>query len=62
MKKLSFKAAVNWDFVHAHHPIEAGKIKPGPWLDSIIEHARRRGFAGNITPRGAARVANQNLY
>ena len=58
----TFKAAVNWEFVHAHHPAAQGKVNPGPWVDKIIAHARENGFKGKITPTGAARTINANLY
>jgi hypothetical protein len=61
-KRKSFKASVNWEFVHAHHPSNHGKVKPGPWVDKIITHARENGFKGKITADGAARIINSNLY
>ena len=60
--KLNFKDSVNWEYVHSHHKLEDGKVKPGPWCNRIIEHARKNGFAGKITERGACRVINSNLY
>lgn len=60
--KTSFSEAVNWEYIHAHHPAIAGKIKTGLWLDRIIAHARANGFSGTITLRGAARIVNNHLY
>jgi len=57
-----FKSAVNWEYVHAHHKAEDGKVKPGIWCSRIIEHARKNGFTGKITDRGACRIINKNLY
>lgn len=59
--KLTLQEAVNWEYVHAHHKIEDGKVKPGPWCRRIIEHARANGYTGKITERGACRIINRNL-
>lgn len=61
-EKLNFTKSVNWEYVHAHHKLEDGKVKPGPWCSRIIEHARKNGFAGRITERGACRIINAKLY
>ena len=60
--KQSFIESINWEWVHAHHTGADGKIGPGPWCDKIIAHARRNGFAGKITPRGACRLINSMLW
>jgi hypothetical protein len=60
--KLTLQKAINWEFVHAHHKLEAGNVQPGPWCQRIIEHARANGFTGKITERGACRIINRNLY
>jgi hypothetical protein len=57
MKSPTFAEAVNWDYVRSN----PGKVKPGPWCERIIEHARRNGYRGKITQRGASRVANREL-
>ena len=57
--KITFAAAVNWEYVAAHHNHERdGKVKPGPWCERIIEHAQSNGYAGKITPSGACRIIN----
>lgn len=62
-KSITFTEAVNWEYVHAHHKRADGKIKAGsPFLDRIIDSARRSGFKGRITRSGAAKIANANLY
>lgn len=60
--KLNFAHAVNWEWVHAHHKREDGRVVPGPWCSRIIGHARKNGFKGKITARGACRVVNARLY
>lgn len=60
--KLSFTESVNWEYVHAHHAKDDGKVAPGLWSSKIIQHARKNGFAGKITERGACRIINANLY
>ncbi len=59
---ISFQSAVNWEYVQAHHKLEGGKVKPGSWCKRIIEHARKNGYTGKITERGACRIINANLY
>ena len=64
-KAIKFNEAVNWEFVHTHHPAGKGKITPSGdpyWIGRIIDHARRNGFTGQITLAGAARIINQHLY
>jgi len=61
-KTKTFSAAINWEWVHAHHPKSAGKVVDGPWLDRIISHAQSNGWCGTITRRGALRIVNFNLY
>ena len=62
-RQITFSQAVNWEYVHAHHTAGDGRIAvDSRFLDRIIESARSNGFAGKITRRGAATVANQNLY
>ena len=57
--EITFAAAVNWEYVSAHHKRERdGKVKPGPWCHRIIEHARRNGYLGKITAGGACRIIN----
>lgn len=58
----NFKESVNWEWVHAHHTGADGKVTPGHWCRRIITHARRNGFAGKITERGACRVINSMLW
>jgi hypothetical protein len=59
MKPLTFAAAVNWEYVSAHHSLERdGKVNPGPWCDRIIQHARSNGYKGKITNAGACRIIN----
>jgi hypothetical protein len=60
--ETTFTDAINWEYVHAHHPLENGKVKPGAWCQRIITHARERGFTGRITEIGACRIINANLY
>jgi hypothetical protein len=60
--KITFAAAVNWEWVNSHHkPEHDGKVKPGQWCKRIIGHARRNGYKGKITSLGACRVINANL-
>ena len=60
--KITFAEAVNWEYVAAHHkPERDGKVKPGPWCERIIEHARRNGYTGRITARGACRIINAKI-
>ena len=60
--KITFAEAVNWEYVAAHHKLERdGKVKPGLWCERIIEHARRNGYAGKITARGACRIINAKI-
>lgn len=57
--RQSFTESVNWEWFHAHHVFERdGLVRPGPWVDRIIEHARTNGYRGAITPRGVCRIAN----
>jgi len=59
--KIAFSDAINWEWVSAHHDWERdGKVAPGPWCDRIIAHARRNGYKGKITCRGACRIINQH--
>ena len=59
---ITFQKAVNWEYVAAHHNLERdGKVKPGPWCERIIAHARRNGYKGKITAAGACRIINANL-
>lgn len=60
--KKTFAESVNWEWVHFHHPKEAGKVKPGIWCRRIIAHARENGYTGNVTEAGACRIINRNLY
>ena len=60
-KKLTLENSVNWEYVAAHHK-RAGNVEPGPWCQTIIEHARKNGYMGKITERGACRIINRNLY
>ena len=63
--KLTFAAAVNWEWVHAHHTAENGPFditKDEAFLVRIREHAVRNGYRGRITRIGLARIANRNLY
>ena len=56
---ITFAAAVNWQYVAAHHKRERdGKVNPGPWCERIIEHARKNGYMGKITAIGACRIIN----
>jgi len=59
--KLTLQEAVNWEYVHAHQS-EDGKVKPGPWCKRIIACARKNGYTGKITERGACRIINRNLW
>lgn len=60
--KITFQEAVNWDYVHAHHKKEDGKVQPDSWCKRIIEHARKNGYTAKITERGACRIINRNLW
>lgn len=60
--RLTFSEAVNWEYVHSHHTAAMGKLTAeSPFVALVIEHARRNGFKGKITNRGAARVINAHL-
>lgn len=60
---MKFEEAVNWEYVHAHHTRADGEISvDSPFLQRIIENARRHGFTGRITNQTAAKVVNRNLY
>lgn len=64
-KSIGFVQAVNWEYVHAHHPRTKGKVSPTThpaWIGRIIEQARKNGWKGRITLAGAARIINANLY
>lgn len=58
----SLAASINWEWVHSHHTKDAGPVRPGPWLTRILAHARRNGWRGTVTPRGACRIINTLLY
>jgi len=59
MKQIIFAAAVNWEYVATHHNRERdGLVKPGPWCNRIIQHARSNGYKGKITSAGACRIIN----
>jgi hypothetical protein len=61
-KKITFASAVNWEYVASHHNRgRDGKVKPGFWCDRMIEHARRNGYKGKITPAGACRIINAHI-
>ena len=61
-RDIGFAESINWEWLHAHHSREDGLVGPGAWLDRIIDHARRNGYRGRITERGALRVINRNLW
>ena len=62
--KIKFAEAVNWEWVHANHDLSHdGKVRPNHlWCQTIINHARKNGYKGNITALGACRIINQNLF
>lgn len=60
--KITFTEAVNWEWVNYHHQQERdGLVKPGPWCQRVIDHARSNEYAGKITERGACRIINSHL-
>jgi hypothetical protein len=60
--KITFAAAVNWEYVASHHNRERdGKVKTGPWCERIIDHARDNGYKGKISAAGACRIINANI-
>ena len=61
-KSYNFSAAVNWEYVASHHNRgRDGKVKPGPWCERIIAHARLKGYKGKITLAGACRIINAHI-
>jgi hypothetical protein len=58
----TFEEAVNWEYVHAHNPAADGPVEPGPWARKIIEHAKERGFDGEISEEEACEIINLYLW